>query len=155
MLVHHQRMRLAPLRVVAAGAVCLAAGCGSSPPPQLSASAAERMNDALTATRAAADAHDSEQALGALSALSAIVGRESRAGRLSAADERALRAGIAQARTRVPLDVTAPAPPPTAQQPPEQKPDEPDEDAEGDKEDNKDKGEKPEKDGKGAGKGGG
>lgn len=120
------------------------------------------MNEALVATRAAADAGNREKAIGALSVLSKIVSRESRAGHLSAADERALRAGIAQARRRVEHDVEAPAPQPTAppapvqqntpvpQSPPDEKEDKPEKEDEEDKEDKEDKRGKP---GKGDGKG--
>lgn len=115
------------------------------------------MNEALVATRAAADAGNREKAMGALSVLSEIVSRESRAGHLSAADERALRAGIAQARRRVERDVEAPAPQPTAppapapapapaqqntpvpQSPPGEKEDKPEKEDEEDKEDKRGK----------------
>lgn len=109
------------------------------------------MNRALAATRAAAEAHDAEKAIGALSALSDIVRRESQEGRLSAADERALRTAITQARRRVELDVNAPpppTPPPTEQSMPtspgatDEKGDEEDEDAAGEKEDKDAKGDK-------------
>lgn len=155
-------MRLA-LRLVPRGAVtavaCLLAACGSSSSPRLSAAAAERMNQALADTRAAADAHDKEKAIDALGALAGIVGRESRAGHLSAADERALRTGIAQARRRVELDVKAPQPPPPPppppqpipQDPPAEKEDDEDEDEDGD--DEGDRQGKPDKPGKSRGKG--
>ncbi len=131
------------------------------------------MNRALAATRAAAEARDSEKAIGALSALSDIVRRESQEGRLSAAEERALRTAIARARRRVELDVNAPplqptAPPsvqsvPTVPGATEDKGDKENKDAEGEKE-NKDakgdkdrdaKGDKREKAEDGNGKGGG
>ena len=126
------------------------------------------MNRALAATRAAAEAHDSEKAIGALSALLDIVRRESPEGRLSAAEEHALRTAIAQARRRVELDVKSPPPQPTPVQPvpvapraPEEKGDQEKKDAEGDKdakgdEENKDdKIDKREKAKEGNGKGGG
>lgn len=114
-------MRFQRLRVVAAGTLvavaCGVAGCGSSSSPRLSAAVAERMNQAVAATRAAAAAHDEEKSMGALSALSGIVSREARAGHLSAADHRALRTAIARARRRVELEVKARAPQPTAPPP--------------------------------------
>ncbi len=156
-------MRFARSRLLAAGAACFIAGCGSSS-SQLSTDAAERMNRALAATRAAAEARDSEKAIGALSALSDIVRRESQEGRLSAAEERALRTAIARARRRVELDVNAPplqptAPPsvqsvPTVPGATEDKGDKENKDAKGDK-DRDAKGDKREKAEDGNGKGGG
>jgi len=78
--------------------------------PQLSTNARSRMDDAVLAARTAAHAHDNVKSETALSTLADIIGRESRAGHLSAADARALRTGVAQARRRVQLDVVAPAP---------------------------------------------
>ncbi len=166
-------MRLALLRLLGAGAACFVVGCGSSS-SQLSTEAADRMNRALAATRAAAEAHDSKKAIGALSSLSDIVRRESQEGRLSAAEERALRTAIAQARRRVALDVKSPPPQPTPPPTPtpvqstpvppvapEEKRGQEKQDAEGDKdaegdEENKDaKGDKREKAKEGNGKGGG
>ncbi len=115
------------------------------------------MRSALAATRAAAAAHDPDKATGALRTLSDVVARESRAGRLSRADERALRAAIAQARRRVRLDVVAPpapqpaAPPPAVpvpvpQAPPADKDDKDEQQGEGkdEKDDKQEKGDKDE-----------
>ena len=104
-------------------AACVSAGCGPATRPQLSADAAGRLHRTLASVRAAALAHDQQQALDALTAMSRLVDRESRAKQLSQADQLALRTGIAQARRRVRLDVAASAPPPppppptTVQQP--------------------------------------
>lgn len=141
--------------ILAVSAACVVAGCGSSSSSQLSAAAAKRMNQALVETRAAADAHDREKAIRALSVLLEIATHEAQAGRLSAAEERTLRTGIAQARRRVALDVTAPQPTPPPEQPapapqsaPEQQGEAPDKDVKDNKQNKEGKGR-----GKGKGKG--
>ncbi len=143
---------------VAFFAVLLAPGCGSSPEPRLSATAASQLQRGLSDVRAAAEDGDETEALRALSSFSALVSRESRAGNLSAGQTRGLKTGIAQARRRIELEVDAPAPaptpPPTLTTPPvpapEPAPEEPEEEEKEDEE--KDKEEKGK--GKSKGKGG-
>lgn len=118
------------------------------------------MNQALVETRAAAAAHDTEKAIRALSVLSEIATHEAQAGRLSAAEQHALRTGIAQARRRVELDVIQPTPPPDQPAPvpqgaPEQQGEAPDKDVKDNKQNKDARGDKPDKakDGNGKGKG--
>lgn len=132
------RTGLAVALAFASLAALLAPGCGSSTEPRLSATAASELQRELSGVRAAAEDGDEAEALRALSSFSGLVGREARAGNLSAAQARGLRTGIAQARKRIEVEVVAPAPaPPTSPPPlpapdpaPEPTPEEPEEEQE-------------------------
>ena len=151
------RTGLAVALAFASLAALLAPGCGSSTEPRLSATAASELQRELSNVRAAAEDGDEAEALRALSSFSGLVGREARAGNLSAAQARGLRTGIAQARKRIEVEVGAPAPaPPTSPPPlpapdpaPEPTPEEPEEE----QEEKEDRGKSKSK-GKGKGKGG-
>lgn len=96
---------------LAAAAVVLLAGCGSSPAaPGLPANVAAALRTDLDKVQTAAAAHDAVAAGNALSAFATEVARQQSAGHLGPADYRALQTGIARARTRVSAEVTAPAP---------------------------------------------
>ncbi len=141
---------------IALVAAVLGPGCGSSE-PRLSATTASQLQRGLSDVRAAAEDGDETEALRALSSFSALVGQESRAGNLSAAQTRGFRTGIAQARRRIELEVAAPAPartpPPALTTPPVPAPEQPGEPEEEEKEEKEEeKGEKGK--GKSKGKGG-
>ncbi len=156
------RTGLAVALAFASLAALLAPGCGSSTEPRLSATAASELQRELSGVRAAAEDGDEAEALRALSSFSGLVGREARAGNLSAAQARGLRTGIAQARKRIEVEVGAPAPPtsppplpapdPAPEQPEEEQEEAKDEEKEEEDEDKEkeDKGKS-----KGKGKGGG
>ncbi len=86
-------------------------GCGSSAEPQLSGTAASRLQRGLGDVRREASAEDRASALKALSSFSRLVNRESGAGHLSPADTQALKMGIVQARRRIELELKPPAAP--------------------------------------------
>ena len=90
--------------------VAVGVGCGSAPRPELTSQAARQLHEQLATARAAARGSDSSSALAALSDFSRLVAREARAGRLSGAQDRALRTGITRARRRLELDAAAATP---------------------------------------------
>lgn len=94
----------------------LVAGCGAKRSvPYLSASAARRLQNDLTAVRVAAGQHKPQTADAALARFAAGVRRAAHDGQLSQAQERQLEVGVAQARRQVGLDVTVPTPPPSTE----------------------------------------
>ncbi|HEX3875015.1 MAG TPA: hypothetical protein VHW26_12760 [Solirubrobacteraceae bacterium] len=96
---------------VLATAAGLVGGCGSSQaPPAISAGAASQMTSHLREVRTAAADHDRAGATKELDAFAADVARQRAAGHLTAATYAALETGIGRARTRIGVEVSAPAP---------------------------------------------
>ncbi len=96
------RLRLT-LGVLASGAVV--AGCGSAASRPLSHSAAGRLRQRFAAVETAARAGERPVALQDLAAATSLVNQADRAGQLTARELSMLRAGIAQARERVLIEV--------------------------------------------------
>ena len=119
-------VRRSGLLVAASAVVALLAGCGSSGNThQLSSSDATAMHKSLVLVRQVAAGHDRVRAGAALDRFAQLVHQRAVAGDFSAAESKAFRTVIANARARLPIDVTVPVAvvtPPVATPAPQPKP---------------------------------